>query len=116
MIIILSSFTADKQSDKKGFELKVENFLNGLMTDFEESSERFLKSNHNDFILETMCSSIWSKTLTLKSKKTFKNHYGQTVIQRLYLGFHNFDTEEQCNQAFDNLMKCLGTDCQSINF
>ena len=116
MTIILTSFTVNQQTDKTDFELKIEKFINGLKTDFEESPERFLNSKNNDFTLETKTNSTWNKTLTLKSKKTFKNHYDQTVKQRLYLGFHSFETEEKCNQAFDSLMKCLGTDCQTVNW
>jgi hypothetical protein len=114
--IILTSFTVDKQTDKADFEMKVEKFINGLKPNFEESPERHLNSKHNDFTLETKTNSTWNKTLTLKSKKTFKNHYNRTVKQRLYFGFHNFETVEKCNQAFDTLMKCLGTDCQTINW
>lgn len=116
MTIILTSFSVDKQTVKTDFEIKVEKFINGLKTDFEESPERFLNSKHNDFTLETKTNSTWNKTLTLKNKKTFKNHYGQTVKQRLYMGFHDYETEENCNQAFDTLMKCLGTDCQTVNW
>ena len=116
LTIILTSFTVNKQTEKTDFEMKVERFIKGLKTDFEESPERFLNSKHNDFTLETKTNSTWNKTLTLKNKKTFKNHYDQTVKQRLYLGFHDFETEEKCNQAFDTLMKCLGTDCQTVNW
>ena len=116
LTFILTSFTVDKNNGKTDFEMKVETFINGLKTDFEESSERYLNSKHNDMTLETKTNSIWSQTMTLKSKKTFKNHYDQTVKQRLYLGFHDFETEEKCNDAFDALMKCLGTDCQKINW
>src|SRR5690554_5001750 len=101
LTIILTSFTVDKQTEN---------------TEFDESTERHLNSKYNDLTLETKTESNWSKTLTMKSKKTFKNHYDQKVKQRLYFGFHDFETEEKCNQAFDTLMKCLGTDCQTVNW
>ncbi len=116
LTIILTSFTVDKQTEKTEFEMKVETLINRLKTDFDESSERYLNSIYNDLNLETKIKSTWSRTLTLKSKRTFKNHYDQKVKQRLYFGFHDYETEEKCNKAFDTLMKCLGTDCQPINW
>ncbi len=91
LTVILTSFTVDKQTGKTDFENKVESLIQGLKNDYEESSERFINSKHNDLTLETKTNSTWNKTLTLKSKKTFKNHYDQTVKQRFYLGFHEFE-------------------------
>ena len=111
----MTSFTVVNQVEQSDFGIKIETFLEGFETDFEKSPERYLNSEYNDLTLETKTNSMWNKTLTLKSRKTFKNHYNQTVKQRLFLGFHNFENAEKCNEAFVKIMDCLG-DCQKINW
>jgi hypothetical protein len=116
LTLILTCFSFDSTSGKADFEIKVETFLKDLESDFEVSPERMINEENNDWTLETKVNSTWSKTVTLKSKKAFRNHYGQSVKQRLYMGFHYFDTAEGCEEAFDNVMGCLGTDCQKITW
>jgi hypothetical protein len=122
LILVISLITNAQENppslsgNMTDLEITTEKFISKLQTNFEESPERYMNSKHNDFTLATKTKSTWSKTMTLKSKRCFKNHYQQTVKQRLYFGFHYYATEENCNQAFDTLMKCLGTDCQPIHW
>ena len=116
LTIILTSFIPQKQTDKSEFEMKVEKFVNILKSDYGESQNRRFHSLYNDIALEKKSNSTWNKTITLKCKKTFKNNYNQTVNQTLYLGFHDFETVDKCNQAFDTLLTCLGTGCQKVNW
>lgn len=116
LTIILTSFIPQKQTDKSEFEMKVEKFINIFKSEFDESPSRKINSKYNDIALETKSNSTWNKTITLKCKKTFKNNYNQTVNQTLYLGFHDFENVEKCNQAFDTLLTCLGTECQKVNW
>ncbi len=51
---------------------------------------------------------------TMESKKTFLNQAKQNVYQRVYFGFFQFKNAAAAQKAFDELMKCFGTDCQNI--
>jgi hypothetical protein len=113
---MIMSFTSEDNERKSAFETKVETMIAELDADFEVSSERYLNGQFNDRVLETSTNSTWSKTLTLKGKTAFVNAYRQTVKQRLYFGFYEFDSSENCEAAFEQILNCLGSDCQSISW
>lgn len=116
LIVILTSFSVDKLNSKSDFEIKVDSFLKKLDGKYNVSSERFSNSKLNENTLEKLKYSTWSKTVTYKCKNSFRNHYKQKIYQRFYLGFHEYDTKEKCDTAFDKVMNCLGTDCQKITW
>lgn len=107
------SFTTKFFQQKNDFELKVDSFLKKYSTDFSLSNDRF-SNNSNDFVLDNKTKSDLSKVVTLKCKTSFVNQYKQTVYQRLYLGFYQFNSQKDCNAALDSLLNCFGTDCQKI--
>jgi hypothetical protein len=93
----------------------VDSFIKKYSADFATVNEIFDR-NGNDFILDKKVRTSWSKIVTLERKTTFKNIYDQTVYQRLYLGFYQYDTDKQCSAAEDSLLNCFGTDCDSFSW
>ena len=116
LLISLTCFAFQIEPPKDNLGEKVDSFLSSISTNFDESPDRYSHSEYNDIILEKKVVSEWSKTITLKSKTSFKNHYGQTVYQRLYLGFHEYESENVCDSAFSTLMNCLGNDCAKVKW
>ena len=111
----LTSFTSEQDASAADFPASVDNFLKKYSADFSVVSETYLGNNGNDFILDKT-ETTWYKSVTLKNKKSFKSKYNQTVYQRLFLGFYQYDTEEQCSAALDSLLNCFGTDCGKIKW
>jgi len=114
LIFTLTSLTSKQNELETDFQTKVDNFLQKYSTDFVVVSQTFIY-NGNDPILDKT-ETIWHKSITLKSKKSFKNKYDQTVFQRLFLGFYQYETEEQCSSALDSLLNCFGTGCGKIKW
>lgn len=67
-------------------------------------------------MLDKKVNASWSKTITLKQKKAFKNKYNQSVYQRLFLGFYQYTTNKECSAALDSLLNCFGTDCGTLKW
>lgn len=115
LLMTLTAFTGGKELETD-LKQSVHSFLKALEKDFEISNERKMNSKYNDVILETKTGSVWSKTVTLKCKKAFGNNSGQVLYQRLYFGFHQFESVEESQAAFKQVMDCLGSDCQNIQW
>jgi hypothetical protein len=119
-IIILSiglSFISSSQElSEISFDKKVDSFLSTFSKEFGESSERFTNSKNNDFTLETKVTSLWKKIITLKKTTSYKNHYDQSVYQRLFMGFLEFEDSNSLETAFKTLLTCLGADCTDVDW
>lgn len=114
-IVPLTSLTSNKDSEGSSFQTKVDSFIEKYACDFITISENFY-SEGNDYILDKKVVTRWSKTITLKSKTSFKNHYNQTIYQRIFLGFYEYETEKLCSAAKDSLLTCLGNDCEKLSW
>ncbi|MFM9947251.1 MAG: hypothetical protein ACKV1O_04875 [Saprospiraceae bacterium] len=118
LLILTFAFTSlSSKRDKPAtdFQTSVDRFVKKYSTDFRTVTETF-NSDGNDFILDKKVKTSWNRTATLKRKTAFKNEYGQTVYQRLFLGFYQYDTDKQCAAALDSLLNCFGTDCGKIKW
>ncbi len=111
VIILLCSFQSQEKMTE--FEKKINGFLTKYTTDFVGSEERFT-GEQNDPVLEDKAFAAWEMIATMESKKTFLNQAKQNVYQRVYFGFFQFKNAAAAQKAFDELMKCFGTDCQNI--
>ena len=111
----LTSLTSKQEKLATEFQTNVDNFIEKYSGDFSTVAETF-NSNGNDFILDKKIKTSWDKTITLKRKTSFKNKYNQTVYQRLFLGFYQYDTDKQCSAALDSLLNCFGTDCGKLKW
>jgi hypothetical protein len=111
----LTSLTSKQDKLATDFQTGVDSFIKKYSADFTTVTGTF-NSNGNDFILDKKVKTSWSKTVTLKSKTAFKNKYDQTVYQRLFLGFYQYDTDKQCSAALDSLLNCIGTDCGKLKW
>jgi hypothetical protein len=111
----LTSFTSNQDEPAIDFPESVDSFIKKYSADFSEVPQTH-NLESNDFVLDNKVITTWNKTVTLKRKKSFKNKYDQTVYQRLFLGFYQYDTEKQCSAALDSLLNCFGTDCCKIKW
>ncbi len=115
MTFALTSLTSKKDKLVTGFQTSVDSFIKKYSADFTTVTKTY-NSAGNDFILDNKVKTSWDKTITLKCKTSFKNHYDQKVYQRLFLGFYQYDTDKQCTAALDSLLNCFGTDCGKIKW
>ena len=111
----LTSLTSKRDKLATDFQTSVDSFIKKYSTDFSTVTETF-DSDGNDFILDKKVRTSWDKPVTLKHKTAFKNKYGQTVYQRLFLGFYQYDSGKQCSAALDSLLNCFGTDCGKLKW
>lgn len=111
----LTSLTSKQDKLASDFQTSVDSFIKKYSEDFTTVTETF-NYDGNDFVLDKKVKTSWDKTVTLKHKTAFKNKYDQTVYQRLFLGFYQYDTDKQCSAALDSLLNCFGTDCGKINW
>jgi hypothetical protein len=120
ILLLIATFALISLTSKQGipatdFQTGVESFIKKYSADFATVNETFNR-NGNDFILDKKVRTSWSKIVTLERKTTFKNIYDQTVYQRLYLGFYQYDTDKQCSAAEDSLLNFFGTDCHRLSW
>lgn len=120
ILLLFLSFTMSSLSSKEdepemGFKQRIEGFINKYSQDYTAIAESFHVGG-NDIILDNKVKTSWDSTITLKSRTSFRNKYDQTVYQRLYLGFYQYETENQCLNALDSLLNCFGTDCGQVKW
>lgn len=111
----LTSPTSQQDNVASNFQQRVDEFIKKHSADFTPVTETY-HANGNDRILDKKVKTVWNKNVTLKGKTSFKNKYDQTVYQRLFLGYYQYETDQQCSAALDSLLNCFGTDCDQLKW
>ena len=112
---VLTGMTGRQQTAATDFQAKVDSFVKNYSADFTISKDN-LDGAGQQYTLDTRTNPTWKKKVTLKSKTSFVNNYKQTVYQRLYLSFYQYETDKQCTAALDSLMNCFGGDCGKLKW
>lgn len=98
----LTSLTSKQDNLTTDFQTSIDSFIKKYSANFTTVTETY-HSDGNDFVLDKKGKNSWNKTITLKCKTFFKNKYDQTVYERLFLGFYQYDIDKQCSAALDRL-------------
>lgn len=107
---LLSSFFIVKQNDTTNLNNRIDKFIDAY------SSYYIVNDNDDRFTyrLEKKTNYNWSKKILLRKKTPFKNHYDQTVYQRLYIFAYKYDNSKKCQAAVDSLLNCFPNDCWKV--
>ncbi len=97
------------------FQVKVESFLKMFSDDFSPSKENLIGTGQG-YDFENKTNPIWTKRITLKSKTSFVNNYQQTVYQRLYFSFFQYENSKRTLTALDSLLNCFGGACTKLKW